>query len=585
MRFDDWDILLFPRDCKVPVKEFKVACHAIHDPEFSNSHGSFGLPTVCGFIPSLAAGIPFQISIHSWTAPSVSQFTSCYSKYGECADFEARVFIDGQLVASASLDKESDWPHVIIHSFGVSKNGDLEPLRFPNFRQEVLRQNHWNPADDFGRIKIVISEGFPRDSLSMPFERVKNVVAFSFQHAPLEILEASSIAWPNPSMWRRIPVATSMTVPAYPSDDTESHAHSPRRKHSRTNAGLTKSSTENVHRIITNRPFRNGQRKSSMQSSNSRSTSGSTSTGTMETINDSDAYFEWLNGMGLGMPDMYRLGEQETFPEIGQKGRKPSNVNAQGYMPGKLSYLGQRFSLQELGDEEERDSFGYLKMPSEALNFETAYSKDLQGADGKKRAKFAFDNDLDYERIGLFLPRLPQDNSLSIDFQNNLAHSLLNQPMPAHMLANSLHTTPIAELRLLREDYVPQTAGPSPSTASSASASLKDQHEASKAAQHQYTAQKPNLKTASFGPRAHRSTRSDVKQHVSSVLSSLESGSIGELAMGNAATHTNDKGLKRSRDSTSTPISSAKRDDNQKRSSPRARLTALLAHSPTADCQ
>lgn len=31
MRFDDWDILLFPRDCKVPVKEFKVACHAIHD--------------------------------------------------------------------------------------------------------------------------------------------------------------------------------------------------------------------------------------------------------------------------------------------------------------------------------------------------------------------------------------------------------------------------------------------------------------------------------------------------------------------------------------------------------------------------
>ncbi|UKZ66410.1 uncharacterized protein TrAtP1_007584 [Trichoderma atroviride] len=101
MRFDDWDILLFPRDCKVPVKEFKVACHAIHDPEFSNPHGPFGLPTVCGFIPSLAAGTPFQISIHSWSAPSVSQFTRCYSKYGECANFEARVFVDGQLVAYA----------------------------------------------------------------------------------------------------------------------------------------------------------------------------------------------------------------------------------------------------------------------------------------------------------------------------------------------------------------------------------------------------------------------------------------------------------------------------------------------------
>lgn len=400
----------------------------------------------------------------------------------------------------------------------------------------------------------------------------------------LEILEASGIAWPNPSMWRRIPVAASMTVPAYPSEDTESHAHSPRRKHSRTNAGLTKSSTENVHRIITNRPLRNGQRKSSIQSGSSRSTSGSTSTGTMETINDSDAYFEWLNGMGLGMPDMYRLGEQETFQEIGQNGRKSYSVNAQGHVPGK-SYLGQRFGLQELGGEEESDNFGYLKMPSEALNLDTAYSQNLQDTDGKKRAKFAFGNDLGYEHMGLFLPQLPQDSLLSIDFQNTLAHSLLNQPMPAHMLANNIHTTPISELRLPREDHIPQTAGPSPSNASSASASVKDQCEVGKAAQHPFTAHKVNLQTESFGSRVHRSTRPDVKQHISSVLSGLESGSMGELVMGNVATPTDDKGAKRSRDSISTPISAAKSDDTQKRSSPRARLTALLAHSPTANCQ
>lgn len=78
-----------------------MACRVLIAVEFSNSHGSFGLPTVCGFIPSLAAGTSFQISIHSWSAPSVSQFTRCYSKYGECANFEARVFIDGQLVAYA----------------------------------------------------------------------------------------------------------------------------------------------------------------------------------------------------------------------------------------------------------------------------------------------------------------------------------------------------------------------------------------------------------------------------------------------------------------------------------------------------
>lgn len=67
----------------------------------------------------------------------------------------------------------------------MSKQGELEPLKFPSFRRELLYQNHWSPGDDIGRIKIVISEGFPRDSPSNPIERVKNIVAFSFQHAPL----------------------------------------------------------------------------------------------------------------------------------------------------------------------------------------------------------------------------------------------------------------------------------------------------------------------------------------------------------------------------------------------------------------
>lgn len=32
MRYEDWDILLFPAHCEVPVKEFKVACHVVSDP-------------------------------------------------------------------------------------------------------------------------------------------------------------------------------------------------------------------------------------------------------------------------------------------------------------------------------------------------------------------------------------------------------------------------------------------------------------------------------------------------------------------------------------------------------------------------
>ena len=53
------------------------------------------------------------------------------------------------------------------------------------FHRELLAQSYWNAGDDLGRIKLVIAEGFPRDSMSMQFERVKNIVLFSFQHAPL----------------------------------------------------------------------------------------------------------------------------------------------------------------------------------------------------------------------------------------------------------------------------------------------------------------------------------------------------------------------------------------------------------------
>lgn len=79
--------------------------------EFTSPHGSFGLPTVCCFIPSLPSGTPFQVSIHSWSSPIVSQFTRCYSKFGDSANFEARVFVDGQLVAYVLISLSMPLPH------------------------------------------------------------------------------------------------------------------------------------------------------------------------------------------------------------------------------------------------------------------------------------------------------------------------------------------------------------------------------------------------------------------------------------------------------------------------------------------
>ncbi|KAK4192338.1 hypothetical protein QBC35DRAFT_512018 [Podospora australis] len=236
MRYDDWDVILFPtgRDSKVPFKEFKVACQVVPDPELAHIHGSVGMPVMTCFVPSLPAGAPFQLSVHSWHDPEISQFTRTYSKHPELIKFEMRILLDGRLVASTVFDRHVNGPHLITSTFEFTKTGEHEQLKFPHFRRELLYQNHWNPGDDIGRIKVIISEGFPRDSLSVPIERVKNVVAFSFQHAPLEILEQNGIAWPNQAMWRRNPPLNPglpVTVPTFrPEDGAESHSHSPRRR-------------------------------------------------------------------------------------------------------------------------------------------------------------------------------------------------------------------------------------------------------------------------------------------------------------------------------------------------------------------
>lgn len=66
-------------------------------------------------------------------------------------------------------------------------DGTFGPLRFPPFHHEMLSQDYWYPADEMGRIKIIIAEGLRDDSLAGCFKRVKSIVSFSFQHVPLGI--------------------------------------------------------------------------------------------------------------------------------------------------------------------------------------------------------------------------------------------------------------------------------------------------------------------------------------------------------------------------------------------------------------
>ncbi|PFH58101.1 hypothetical protein XA68_14146 [Ophiocordyceps unilateralis] len=473
MRYEDWDILLFPRDSKNPVKEFKVACHVVHDPEFSHTHGS-GLPTVCCFVPSLAAGAPFKVSIHSWSPPSTSQYTKSYGKIADSVKFEARLFIDGRLIASAALEQSTDWPHVIAHSFGLPKNGELDFLKFPPFRRELLQQSFWNPADDLGRIKLVISEGFPRDSISMPIERVKNIVIFSFQHAPLDILESSCIAWPNPSMWRQALFSSSMLVPSFPSHDPASHAHSPRHRTDLMQDGRTRYAASAIPGMMMSKSFDGmGSRRATLPVCGTLPFAKAVPS---DVMGDANSYFEWLSGMGMGVADAQRAGAQ-GFSQHRSARRSSTDISMPDYTPMELSEglaapMEQPPLLVGMRQDEE-DGSGHLRVPT---NTPTA-----SGQAGHQ------------EQDGVPYPMLSLNSSMPADLANSLTNSLLNQPMPVHFQQQQQQpppppsfNVPAPEVKSRKENRRHQGAAPSPPVLITASGSGQDHQEMRRVSQQMY---------------------------------------------------------------------------------------------------
>ncbi|KAJ5225094.1 hypothetical protein N7468_006319, partial [Penicillium chermesinum] len=206
---------------RVPIQEFKTQCYVTKDsaspytqlPAIVNPspyyplQGNVGqIPVLTAFVPSLEKDSAFRVSVHSWDKPRPSRFMERMMQPDDVLLFEARVFIDGTLTAGGVFGQRALWPYVI----DLDRDGNPDNLRFPAFHPEILEQRHWDAGDVYGRIKVVIAEGFARPNRTPPFERVKDVVSLSFQHAPLHILEYSNIAWPNPTM-----------------DRDDLHAHSP----------------------------------------------------------------------------------------------------------------------------------------------------------------------------------------------------------------------------------------------------------------------------------------------------------------------------------------------------------------------
>ncbi|KAF7504005.1 hypothetical protein GJ744_002933 [Endocarpon pusillum] len=238
----------------------------IHDPTCSGvryiSEGRplTQLPVLTTFVGSLVHNAPFRVSIHSWEQPKASRMLDSLTRPGSSVTFEARVYIDGLMVASSIFNQRAMWPHVIgafsnpqvplrIANAGadlcsqMDREGYQEPLRFPPFHQEILHASSWDAGQLLGRIRVVITEGFsretdsPHNNLKHSFVRIKDVLAFSFQHAPMHILEFSGIAWPNPGMWMQVQSRSSQgpvsggqrPFVCETKEDEDAHAHSPRR--------------------------------------------------------------------------------------------------------------------------------------------------------------------------------------------------------------------------------------------------------------------------------------------------------------------------------------------------------------------
>ncbi|KAL1958853.1 hypothetical protein VTO42DRAFT_3690 [Malbranchea cinnamomea] len=248
MRYENWDVLLFPEGSKVPIQEFRTQCFAAKDLDSPYLHsqlldypaslyqqvgqgGSAQIPVLTTFIPSLARGSPFRVSVHSWERPRPTRLLESMMQPEDTVMYEVRVFIDGTCISGSFFNSRAPWPHVIDMSSQLDKNGNQDALRFPPFHEELLLHTRWDATEVYGRIRVIIAEGFTRPRRSPPFERVRDLVVFSFQHAPLHILEQSNIAWPNHGMWQQglHPFVKYSVGPYHVAKDDEAHSHSPTR--------------------------------------------------------------------------------------------------------------------------------------------------------------------------------------------------------------------------------------------------------------------------------------------------------------------------------------------------------------------
>ena len=105
MRYEDWDVLLFPsgeEGAQIPVKEFRTAC-------YTENRDYKATPLLTTFIPTLDKNDPFQISIHSWTKTgALLELPNDMRQL-----WQVKVVIDGTCVCTENFAVDAAWPQII----------------------------------------------------------------------------------------------------------------------------------------------------------------------------------------------------------------------------------------------------------------------------------------------------------------------------------------------------------------------------------------------------------------------------------------------------------------------------------------
>jgi hypothetical protein len=207
MRFENWDVLLFPQVSGTPIQEFRTECFGVVTRTSNNSHlprtnaNYLAQQSVClqlstrtslrwlavlpsrsrctrGASQSCRHPRPSEVTKSFWpcTLPSMAK---PLRKQSASETIHHHKFTDRHLCSIQRINPDGNFPHQVF-------NSPVSRTVFPPFHRATMRsQLQLHVADNVGRITVGLSEGYFYVADGRPhFSPVKDVVTFKWIHAP-----------------------------------------------------------------------------------------------------------------------------------------------------------------------------------------------------------------------------------------------------------------------------------------------------------------------------------------------------------------------------------------------------------------